>query len=80
MWKFHDFSNTQIYVKLNYGDSRSANQGALNFVNLVNFSLLKNAKNLEYKNSEPQNVLKWQIVLLESPKSISRKIYVIEKL
>ena len=47
---------------------------ALNIVDLVNFSLQKVQKFLEKQNSEPLNVLKWQIFSLEYPKLISRKI------
>ena len=47
VWKFHDFSITQILREINFGDSRSfmtaifAILEALNFDGLVNFSLQK---------------------------------------
>ena len=47
VWKFHDFSVTQILRETNLGESRSsktaiiANVGALKMINLVNFSLRK---------------------------------------
>ena len=45
MWKFHDFSITEILRESNYAESRSAKSailthlGALNFAILVDFSL-----------------------------------------
>ena len=62
-----------IYTKSNYGDSRSVKSAfsvfffcelrGSEFCQFSNFQLSKNAKkNLENKNSEPQNVLKWQIL------------------
>ena len=42
--KFQDFSVIQILREINFGESRSSKIaifGALDFVNLVNFSLLK---------------------------------------
>ena len=47
VWKFQDFPVTQILHEINFGESRSPKTayfsilGALNFVNLVNFSLKK---------------------------------------
>ena len=71
VWKLQDFRITQILREINFVDSRSAKTavfailGAVNFVNLVIFSL-KNAKNGSF-------------ALLESIKLISRKICVTEK-
>ena len=62
MWKFQDFSITQILREINFWDSRSAKTaifsilGAVNFVNLVNFSLQKVQKFIKNQNSEPLNV------------------------
>ena len=36
--------------------------GALDFVNLVNFSVQKVQKVIKLQNSEPLNVLRWQIL------------------
>ena len=47
MWKFHNFSVTQILREFNFGESRIAKSAvfaifrALNFVHLVNFRLQK---------------------------------------
>ena len=47
VWKFHDFSIPQILCQINFEDPRSAktaifaNLGAVNFVDLINFSLQK---------------------------------------
>ena len=47
VWKFQDFSAIQILREINFEESRSSKTvifvlfGALNFVNLVKFSLLK---------------------------------------
>ena len=55
MWKFHDFSVIQILREIHFGESRSAKTavftifGALNFVDLVNFSLQKVQKSIEFK-------------------------------
>ena len=55
VWKFHDFSITQILREINFGDSWScktavfAIYGALNFVNLVCFTLQKMQKFIKTK-------------------------------
>ena len=67
VWECHDFSITQFLREINFEDSRSAKSaifpilGAVNFVYLVNFSLQKSAKIHKNQNSEPLNVVKWQI-------------------
>ena len=64
VWKFQNFSVIQILRETNFEGSRSCKSansailGALNFGNLVNFS----AKIHKNANSEPLNVLKWQIL------------------
>ena len=51
----------------------------LKFVNLVHF-ILQNVQKKKNQNSQPLNVLKMaDFALLESPKLVSRKIWVIEK-
>ena len=53
VWKIHDFSVTQILREVNFGESRScktaifAISGALNFDDLVNFSLQKVQKSIK---------------------------------
>ena len=76
MRKFEDFSVIQILRETSFGESESpktavfAISRALNFVNLVNFSLQKVQK---------LSVEMADFALSESPKLISRKILVIEK-
>ena len=56
VWKFQDFSITQILREINFGGSRSANPaicailGAMKLVNLGNFSLQKMQKFIKFKN------------------------------
>ena len=55
MWKFENFSVIQILREINIGEPRSSKTPvfpvfeALNFVNLVNFSLQKTQKFLKIK-------------------------------
>ena len=71
--KFHDFSVTQILREINFWESRRSKNvvfaiyRVLNFVNLVNCSLSKSAKIHKIQNSEPPNVLKWQILHFQNP-------------
>ena len=62
VWKFHDFSVTQILREINFGESRYVDVlkmpflpilWALHFGNLVDFSLPKSAKIHENQNSKP---------------------------
>ena len=75
MWKCHDFSVTQIFREINFGESRSSKTAvltileALKMINLVNFSLQKMQKFMENHNSEPLNVLKWQILHFKNPRN-----------
>ena len=39
MWKFHDFSITQILREINCGDSRSAKSAILTHLEALNFDL-----------------------------------------
>ena len=64
VWKFQDFSITQILYEINFWDSRSAKTaifailGTVNFVNCVNNSLQK-VQNYKNQNSKPIDVIKW---------------------
>ena len=55
VWKFHDFSVTQILCEINFGEFRTSKfaifaiLGALSIVNLVNCSLQKMQKFLRFK-------------------------------
>ena len=68
VWKFQDFSVTQILREINFGESRSSKTavysilGDQNLVHLVNISLPKSVKVHKNQNSEPLNALKWQIL------------------
>ena len=75
VWKFLDFSVIQILREINFGESRSSKTavfailGALNFVNLVHFSLQKVQKFMINQNSEPLNVVKWLILNFTNPQN-----------
>ena len=68
LWKLQDFSKIQILREINFGESRSSKIaifaifGTAKFVNLINFNLSKSIKNLKNQNSEPLNVLIWQLL------------------
>ena len=50
VWKFQDFSITQILRESNFGESRSSKNaifGTLTFVNLVDFNIQKVQKFIE---------------------------------
>ena len=55
VWKFHDFSITQILREINFGASRSSETpvfailGALDFVTLANFKIQKVQKSMKIK-------------------------------
>jgi len=55
VWKFHDFSVTQILREINFGESKSSKTiifaifGALRFVDLVDFSFQKMQKYIKLK-------------------------------
>ena len=67
--KIQNLSSTHILREINFEDSKSARTalfailGAMNFVHSVEFQPSKSAKIHKYQNSEPLNVLKWQILL-----------------
>ena len=58
MWKFHEFSIPKILREINFEDSKIAKTAifailrAVNFVQMVNFSLQKSAKIHKNQNSE----------------------------
>ena len=70
--KFHNFYVTQILSVINFGEIWSSEnavfaiKGALNFVKLENISLQQKQKFTKKQNSEPLNLLKWQIFLNKS--------------
>ena len=41
MWKFHDFSITQILREINFGDSRSAKSAILTHLEALKFDFLE---------------------------------------
>ena len=55
VWKFQDFTITQILREINFGGCRSSKTavlailGALKMINLVNFSILKMQKFIKIK-------------------------------
>ena len=68
--KFQDFSVTLILREINLKESRNgkivilAILGALNCVDLVNFSLQKVEKKHENQNSDLLNEIEWHILIL----------------
>ena len=68
MWEFQDYCITEILREINFVDSRSAKTtvfailGGVKFVNLGNFGLQIVQKFKKNENSEPVDVLKWQIL------------------
>ena len=85
-WKYQDFSVIQILREINLGESRCSETavfailGARNFVDLVNFAFQKGQKFTKSRFRAPKCVKLADFALLTSPKLISRKIGVIEKL
>ena len=80
MWKFHDFSITQILREIKFGGSRSAKSAissrlqALNsdfneFLHFLNAEIYSN-----HKFKTPKMTKTAYLVLLDSQKLISRKI------
>ena len=75
MWKFQDFSFIQILRETNFEGSRTSKSAffailrAVNFVQMVNFSLQKSAKIHKNQNSEPLNVVKWLISHFKNPQN-----------
>ena len=77
MWKFYDFSVTQILREINFGEfrgSKSAIFGALNFVYWVNSSLQKVQKFIEIKIQSLSMCENGNFETLNLPNLISRKI------
>ena len=77
MWKFHNFSVTQILREINLGDSRSSKiavlaiLGALKMIILVNFKCKKSLRS-QFKAYKCIKIA--DFALLKSQKLISRKI------
>ena len=74
VWKFHDFSITQILREINYGEYRSPKNGsycffgALNFV-FGSFSAFKKCKKSQKSKFRASKWVKMaDLALLESPK------------
>ena len=73
VWKFQNFSVTQILREIIFRKSRSAKPAvfailrAVNFVHLMKFSLQKLQKFMKNQNSEPLNVVKWLILPFKNP-------------
>ena len=60
-WEFQDYSVTRILREITFGEYLMKFLEILNFVTWVNFSFPK-LQNLINQNSEPLNVLRWQIL------------------
>ena len=72
--KFEDLSVTQILREINFGEYRSSKTavfailGALNLVDLVNFSLQK-VKNAEKPKIKASKCAKWQFLHFKNPQN-----------
>ena len=86
VWNFQDFSTLQVLCEFNFGIFRSfkatifAILGALNFVNLVNFSLSNEQKLIKSKFRASKCAKMTNFPRLEHPKLVSCKILVLEKI
>ena len=85
VWKFQDFSDTQILREINFGEFRSSKTAAfaifrsLNFADLVNFSLPKRTKNHKKLKFRVPNCVKMvDFDILDLSTLISREIWVTE--
>ena len=85
VWKFHDFSITQILREIKIEDSRSAksaifiNLEALNFDFHAFLHFLKYEIDQKFKIQSLKNCKNGNFEHLECPKLISRKILMIQK-
>ena len=78
MWKFQDFSDTQILCEINFGEYRSSKTAVFAFLGLWTLLIWpsKSAKIHEKsKFRAPKCVEMADFALLESPKLISHKIW-----
>ena len=65
MWKFHDFLSLRFYVKSILKNVEVLKLPFLAILESLDFGFLVNfsrQKFIKIQNSEPQNVLKWQIL------------------
>ena len=80
MWKFHDFSISQILREINFGDSRNAKSAILTYLEVLNVDFNEFLHFLKVEIYQISKTLSLQITkiavsdLLHSPKLISRKI------
>ena len=82
VWKFQDFSVTQILREINVGESRNSKTAVfaiLEFWQFSKFQITKSAKINENQNSASKSVKVADFALLETPKIISNKTCVVEK-
>ena len=83
--KFHNFSITQNLREINFWDSRSAKSVILTHLEALNFDFNKflyflKAENYQIKQVKSPKMAKTAFLeLLDSPKLISRKIWITEK-
>ena len=85
VWKFHDFSITQIFREIDFWDSTSARSAIWTDLKALNFDFyaflhpLKAEIRQKLKFRASKCVKITDFALLESPKLISCKIWVIQK-
>ena len=58
VWKFHDFSITQILREINFEDSRSAKTAILTHLEALNFAIFEGRNLQKQQNSKPLKVKK----------------------
>jgi len=82
-WKFHNFSLTQIIREINFWDSRNAKSDILTYLQVLIFMNFCIFWRLEFTKSTkiraPEIAKTAVLLLLDSPKLISRKIWMTEK-
>ena len=72
VWKFHDFSITQILREINFSDCSSAKSTILTHLEALIFYIdeflhFLRPKIDQYKNSEPLKLQKWQFFNFQNP-------------
>ena len=80
MWKFHDFSITQILREINFGDSKSAKSAILTHLEALNYDFIEFLHFWEAEIDQnnkfraPKIAKKGSFKTYRIPKLISRKI------
>ena len=59
MWKFQDFSITQVLREINFGDSGSAKSAILTHLEALNFDFYALCEGCNLQNKQNSEPLKW---------------------